>query len=229
MKKRTQRVKALAAALAMLLAVPALAPVQALADPAPLPGGAVVTILHDMIDREDFRQVWDFEPLVSVTDKNEDGIWELLAVYECQDGNDYYVCEEVWLIDGQTEQSSQVGTGVLFHEVGGNSGTVSLVDRDGQLGVLISSSEPDGSGFYDRYDYFSLAEGKTDLGSEYVTLDRTGTYGLEDDAAYTVDTEDVSRQEFEDTLDSMEPYFVVDILSGPDEDWNVVPFNIMLM
>ena len=228
MGKSTKRAKTLAVMLAVLLAVSTLAPVHALAAGKPLPGDAVVSILRGIIDKEVFRQEWDFEPLVSVTDKNDDGIWELLAVYECQDEEDYYVFEEVWLIDEATDQSKQVGLGVLFHEVGGNSGTVSLVDRDGQLGVLIITSEPDGSDFRDRYDYFSLAEGKTELGDDYVMLDRAGTYGQEDDADYTVDMEAVSRREFEDVLDSMEPYFTIDILAGPDEDWNAVPFNVML-
>ncbi len=229
MQKSAKQARMLAILLAAVLAVSALAPVQALADNKPLPGEAVVSILRDIIDKKDFRQEWDFEPLVSVTDKNDDGIWELLAVYECQDKEDYYVFEEVWLIDEKTNGSEQVGLGVLFHEVGGNSGTVSLVDRDGQLGVLISSSEPDGSGFYDRYDYFSLEEGKTELGEDNIMLDRSGTYGQEDDAEYTVDMETVSRREFEDVLDGMEPYFTIDILAGPDEDWNCVPFNVMLM
>ena len=228
MKTVTMRVKALALLLAALLAFSVLAPIQALADGVPLPGDAVVAILRDIIGQKVFRQQWDFEPLVSVTDKNQDGVWELLAVYECQDGSDYYVFEEVWLIDGQTEEYSQVSTGVLFREVGGNSGTLTLVDRDGDLGVLIATSQPDGADFYDRYDYFSLAEGETKLGSDYVTMDRTGTYGQEADAEYTVDLVPASLEDFEAVLESMEPYFTVDILAGPDEDWNSVPFNVML-
>ena len=225
--RSNRRTGALAAVLAALTAVTALWPVQAMAEPAPMPG-AVADILYDIIDSDHFRQQWDFEPLVSASDMNGDGVWELLAVYECIDDTDYYVFEQVWLIDGETEQTKQVGTGVLFHEVGGNSGTVSLVDRDGELGVLIATHEPDGADFRDRYDYFSLAEGDMALGDEYIMLDRSGTYGQEDDAQYVVDTDPVSRQEFQDTLDSMEPCRTLDILAGPDEQGDVIPFNVML-
>lgn len=226
--RSNRRVRALAAVLAVLVAVTALGSVQAMAEPAPMPGAAVVDILHQIIDSDHFRQEWDFEPLVSVSDMNGDGVWELLAVYECIDDTDYYVFEQVWLIDGETEEAKQVGMGVLFHEVGGNSGTVSLVDRDGELGVLITTHEPDGADFFDRYDYFSLAEGDTELGSEYIMLDCSGAYGQEDDAEYTVDMEQMSREEFEDILDSMEPCRTLDILAGPDEQGDVIPFNVML-
>ncbi len=218
-----RRIRALSVFLAVLLAVTVLSPVTALA--ATPPWDEIVDILHDTMDSEDFYWNLDQEPLACQSDENGDGVWELLMVYPCRndDGLDY-VMEKVWLIDGS--KSKCVGSGVLFNEIGGNSGTLTLAEKDGDLYVLVKTSEPDGADFNDFYDIYSLAEGEAALGDEYCILSCTGTYGAEDDGEYVIGKEVVDRDEFEDYLDSFDPCYTLDIWAGPDGD--VIPFNVML-
>ena len=218
-----RRTRILAMLAAVLLAVSI--PVPALASAEAIPWDGICDILNDVYDSENFYWDLDQEPLACKSDENGDGIWELLLVYPCRnDDGLVYVMENVWLVT--EEESKCVGMGVLFNEVGGNSGTLTLAKRDGELYVLVQTQEPDGDSFHDFYDIFSLAEGEIELGEDYFMMTRTGVYGQEDDADYVVGKEAVTREEFEDILNSFEICYTLDILADPDGD--VMPFNVML-
>ncbi len=189
-------------------------------------GTAIYAILDDIESRDDYRSDWIFEPLASVTDMNGDGIYELLAVYECvssYDGRDYVSCE-TWLI--APEGAKQVSTGVLYSEIGGNGGSAGLAVRDGTVYVVLETRQPDGGDFDNVYNIFSLANGEARLGDENHYLDCQGTYGAEDSGRYAVDMNTVSRAQFQSFLDSYDTVFDID-LTADNGNGTVMPFNII--
>ena len=149
-------------------------------------------------------------------------------VYLCKDGIDIYAMENVWLIDGNGPKC--VSSGVLFHEVGGNSGTLSMAQKDGKLYAIIQTRQPDGSSFNDFANIISLKEGEAALGDEMISMNRTGVYGDEDNGQYVIDGGPVSRSEYEGMLNSFDVIYTIDILAGGDENYSdVVPFNTLFM
>ena len=204
------------------------APAQAQASDALPPWEDILGILSDTMDRDDFYMDLDQQPLVCQSDQNGDGVWELFMVYLCKNGIDTYAVENVWLIDGNGPKC--VSSGVLFHEVGGNSGTLSMARRDGKLYAIIKTQQPDGGSFNDFTDILSLREGEAALGDEYISMNRTGAYGDEDNGQYVIDGSPVSRSEYESLLNSFDVIYTIDILAGGDENYSdVVPFNMLFM
>ena len=192
------------------------------------PWDDILGVLSDTMDRDNFYMDFDQQPLVCQSDRNGDGVWELLMVYLCKDGIDVYAMENVWLIDGNGPKC--VSSGVLFHEVGGNSGTLSMAQKDGKLYAIIQTRQPDGSSFNDFANIISLKEGEAALGGEMISMNRTGVYGDEDNGQYVIDGGPVSRSEYEGTLNSFDVIYTIDILAGGDENYSdVVPFNTLFM
>ncbi len=201
------------------------APAASYADP---PWDAILAILGDTMDRSDFHVDLDQQPLVSQSDQNGDGVWEVFMVFPCEDGLDVYAMENVWLIDGNG--SKCVSSGVLFREVGGNNGTLSMARKNGTLYAVIQSKQPDGDSFNDTVEILSLKEGEAALGDEHISLSRSGVYGDEDHGTYIIDGGPVSRSEYESTLASFETIYTIDLLAGGDENYSdVVPFYMLYM
>ncbi len=204
------------------------APAQVQTTGALPPWDEILAILSDTMDRSDFYMDLDQEPLVCQSDQNGDGVWELFTVFPCKNGNDIYVVENVWLIDGNG--SKCVSTGVLFHEVGGNSGSLSMARKDGTLYAVIRTNQPDGDRFHDFVDICSLKEGEAALGDEYIAMSRDGVYGDEDNGQYVIDGSQVSRADYEDLLNSFDVIYTLDIMAGGDENYSdVVPFSVLYM
>ncbi len=191
------------------------------------PWDAILAIVGDTMDRSDLYVDLDQQPLVSQSDRNGDGIWEVFMVFPCQDGQGVYAEENVWLID--ENGSSCVSSGVLFREVGGNGGTLSMAQKDGKLYAVILSKQPEGDSFHDTVDILSLKEGEAALGDEHISMSRTGVYGGEDNGTYIIDGGPVTRSEYENMLASFETVYTIDLLAGGDDTGTVLPFYMLYM
>lgn len=118
----------------------------------------------------------------------------LLTEYEMQDGNMTSVYTDAWYIsDGM---SVLLASNELYQEVGGNSGAVSLVKKNGRLYMLLESQRWEGDSFNDYYAYmlWNEAQGGFELANN---MEAHGTVGQEDQGLYAVDGQAVDRAGFD--------------------------------
>ncbi len=174
--------------------------------------GGVDAVLDATEDLPGFNPGDDgwMEPLGFVADI--DGGRLLLTEYETVADNDYAVMTDVWLIrDGE---AALLARNRLFTEVGGNSGSVSLVRRDGTVYMLLECHLWDGDEFNDYYAYFPLDEPAGAFG-QALTMEAHGQVGREDDGKYVADGGPVSPSAFEKARDAFSLWIgPMDILQG---------------
>ncbi len=184
---------------------------------------AIGSILDAIEADPDFSSDPVFEPLGAAADFNDDGTWELLAVYES--GTD--VCYELWSMPASGPV--KLDEGVLFTEVGGNGGTAGIAkDGEGMTYLALERSEPDGDRFYTNYTFTPFAAGESALGDGWVYLECQGTYGDEANGRYILGDTQVEKAEFDQRLNEFARMYTIDILAGAGNG-DVMPFDVLRM
>lgn len=189
----------------------------------------VVAVLSAITERSDYIY-GDFEPLIGVTDVNENGCAEILAVYEAEDDGTYVVRYDVWRASSRT--ASRIDSDVLFYEVGGESGKLHLLtDSNGAPYVMIEGDWVGGESFDMYYFFYGYTDDETEL--EFYNVLRTdGRYdtergGIAEANYYTYNSDwiDISADEYQQYFDSFTTVYTLDILSG-EYDWdNTLSFD----
>lgn len=167
-----------------------------------------------------------FEPLAAVDDFNGDGIRELLAVYELRNNeNTVEVMYGLWSLQGTEAKSLEEG--VLFTEVGGNSGIVGIVEREGTIYLAIEWSEPAGELFNKYYSYVPMSKTESALESAWYYMESHGSYTDETaEGRYILGDTKVDKSEFEAKIQEFsDRIYVLDLLNGPGD--GVMTFDEM--
>lgn len=156
-----------------------------------------------------------YEPLGCVWYLPEDGRL-LLAMYEISDSSngfdDWYVCTDAWLVkDGG---ALLLGRNQLYQEVGGNSGSVSVVQKDGVVYMEMECHLWEGDQFNNYYVYLPVDEQARAFG-QGVYMEAHGTVGQEDSGEYIIDGEYWPRGDFDLARSEYEELLTMDINQGP--------------
>lgn len=177
-----------------------------------IPGGvdAVLDATEKLEGFNDGDSGW-MEPLGFVAEL-DDGML-LLTEYETVIGNNYSVMTDAWLIrDGG---ATLLARNELYKEVGGNSGSVSLLRRNGTVVMMLEFHMWEGDQFNNYYAYFPLDEGMGAFG-EGLAMEAHGQVGAEKDGQYIVAGTEVSQSAFEDAQDSFSLWIgPMNIQQGP--------------
>lgn len=189
------------------------------------PSGNDVNAIVDEILRdveEDVNSSGMFEPLVSFTDMDGNGVSELLILYE---GDDYEVSFEVWTIkDGA---ASCVLEDELFLEVGGNSGSIGqAVDGAGNFYLVLRTKSPEGDQFNNVVRYIPWNSGQSGLSSKEIVLEGHGIYGEEGNGKYTVEGKAADYNAYMSRQEDFKAYGTdLDLFMGPGNGGNNMSFE----
>lgn len=163
----------------------------------PASAGGIGVLLDVIEAREDFYRSEYLEPLGYVRDLPGGGRL-LLTLYETRDDSgefaEYSVYTDAWLVgDGAAVLLAREE---LYKEVGGNSGSVSVAEKDGAVYVELEAHLWEGDRFNNYYAYLPLneAEGRLDEG---VYMEAHGTVGEEDQGEYQIGGEYWPRADFD--------------------------------
>ena len=118
----------------------------------------------------------------------------LVTTYETVIGYDYTVMTDAWLIRDGT--AALLSHNTLYDEVGGNSGSVSLMEKDGVPVMLLECHLWEGDQFNNYFAYFPLDEDAGSFG-EGVYMEAHGQVGAEKDGQYLGDSNQMSLSAFE--------------------------------
>lgn len=175
------------------------------------------TVLRDVLSevesREGFRTD-DCAPLVSVTDADGDGNWEVIALYQAKSGNDFLVQYEVWNVC--ETGAKQLATGDLYQEVGGNSGSVGIATKDGTVYLVIDTKSPQGDRFNNMTMFVPLKAGGDGFGQETYYYESHGTYGEEEKGQYIAGDTKVDKSRYDALIDKFVQLTTVNLYQGPD-------------
>ncbi len=151
------------------------------------------------------------EPLGFVAELDNGGRL-LLTEYEMQDGNMTSVYTDAWYMsDGM---GILLARNELYQEVGGNSGAVSLVRKDGQIYMLLESQRWEGDSFNDYYAYMLWNEDQGGF-EPASSMEAHGTVGQEDQGLYAVDGQAADRAAFDGARAAYSVYIgPMDIVQG---------------
>lgn len=200
-------------------------------------GDNVVAILSAITGRPDYIY-GDFEPLIGVTDVNENGCAEILAVYETTNGDSNEVRCDVWRADAAG--ADELLSCVLFTEAGGNSGKLHMMraftENYYAYYVMFEQNETMGEHFKNSYAFYELSYDETALyyRETFVTEGRYDTeHGGIADADYYINTgtipenqNPVSADNFNVLLNLYTTIYTLDIISG-EYDWdNTLSFDM---
>lgn len=198
-------------------------------------GANVVAVLNAITGRSDYIY-GDFEPLIGITDLNENGCAEILAVYETKTGDISKVRCDVWRADatGAEELLSEV----LFTEIGGNSGKLHLMraftENYDACYVMLERNETTGGRFKNSYAFYELSCDETALYYD-CTFITEGRYDTEQggiaDADYYINTgkipeNPVSADNFNILLNQYNPIYALDIFSGEYDREHTLSFDL---
>lgn len=207
-------------------------PAESLPAPAlPDDGGLVGECLDEAIDWiEDFPTFvkdYEWEPLGCVADFDDDGYQDFLAVYQCQAGNGTrYVGYGVFTF--REDGPQLLLDGVLYQEVGGNSGSLGIATgKDGTVYLTRFTKKPDGDGPHNFYEYIPW----DNLGVTEDNIFRMESqWSVEDPerGTYLLGERKVDRETFEASRSNYVEYYSLDIMSGPgNSDMNGVDFDTL--
>lgn len=192
-------------------------------------GDSVLVVLKAITERSDYT-LGAFEPLIGVTDVNENGHAEILAVYEANNNGSYQVMYDVWSTDSRF--TGRVMNGVLFYEIGGNGGVVHLLqDASGAPYVMLEQSTVSGEYFQVTFDLYKFSSDETTV-DYYGAWKSSGRYDTENggiaEAKYYMmqsDWAELSAADFEQSLNAYTITYSLDIISG-EYDWdNTLSFD----
>lgn len=165
--------------------------------PAALYTGGVIVLLDMTEGQDNFYDSEYLDPIGYVKDLPGGGQM-LVTLYEMAYDNggflDYSVYTDAWLIgDGS---AVLLGHNELYKEVGGNSGSVSVGEKDGVVYVELEAHLWEGDRFNNYYGYLPVDEQAASFG-EGVYMEAYGTVGEEDQGEYIIGGEHCPKSDFD--------------------------------
>ncbi len=157
-------------------------------------------ILRDILDQGVLTEASLNSPLVAMGDFNGDSVRELLAVYEAGQGSVQY---ELWRLD-EAAGPGRLDGGELFMEVGGDNGTIGLVERSGGVYLALERSSPTGSSTDDVYTFWAWDASDPSPDFDHpVTMEKSSSFDDPDDRTYSYSYmgETVSESEYQERFD----------------------------
>lgn len=181
-------------------------------------------ILSEVESRSDFLAPDSYyEPLVSLTDIDKNGVSELLVLYKTKD---YQVKYCVWSF--VRNSYSLLKEDILYAEVGGNSGSLGLaLDENNIPYLVLEARNPQGDRFHNTYTYIPWNHEQTEFSDqETVVLESSGTYGEEEKGTYTLAGTRVDKKIFDDWRDDFtQNWTALDLNKGEGNGGNNMSFH----
>lgn len=116
-------------------------------------------------------------------DLNNDGTVELLVSYVQKDSNGASnVMYDLWTVEPY--QALRLTSETLYTQAGGNSGYVSIVEKDGTYYVMTVCNQPQGDQFNSYYNYYEWPANASSIGSSGYYYEGHGVYGEEENGNY---------------------------------------------
>ena len=173
---------------------------------------AVAALLRELED-EDISQ--DFAPLISVTDMDGNGTWELLVSYAEKDDGAYEVEFGLWTLeDGRL---TEVAEDTLYTQAGGNTGAVGLAKRGDAYYLTLYTSRPQDQTFHRYYRYAPISAENQRLEEGNVLMESHTVYdeGEITSANYKLDGKTVNQAAFESAQKEFGQLVTLDLMDGP--------------
>lgn len=167
--------------------------------------GGVIALLDMTEAQDDFYDSEYLDPIGYVKELPNGGRM-LVTLYEMADNSgdvpDYSVYADAWIIgDGS---ATLLGHNELYREVGGNSGSVSVGEKDGAVYVELEAHLWEGDRFNNYYAYLPVNE-QDGCFDEGVYMEAHGTVGEEDQGEYIIGGESLSRSDFDQARSAYDP------------------------
>lgn len=116
-------------------------------------------------------------------DLNNDGTVELLVSYVQKDSSGASnVMYDLWTVEPY--QALRLTSETLYTQAGGNSGYVSIVEKDGTYYVMTVCNQPQGDQFNSYYNYYEWPANASSIGSSGYYYEGHGVYGEEENGTY---------------------------------------------
>lgn len=167
-----------------------------------------------------------YQPLVSFTDIDGNGVSELVALYKVKKDGSFQVLYDVYSVKDGSCTALRTGS-LLYEEVGGNSGTIGLaVDKAKGTYLKLERREPQGDRFNNYTVYMPWENGQMDFSKFVVTLDAHGVYGEEDEGSYAIDDIPATKKEYEARETEFTNLWTdLDLNMGPGNGGNNMSFS----
>lgn len=174
---------------------------------------AAASLLRELEDEDLSR---DYEPLISVTDLDGDGSWELLASWVEKDDGAYEVKFALWTTQG--DNLVELAEDTLYTQAGGNTGTVGLAKREDACYLTLYTSRPQDQTFHRYYRYAPISLGNDDLEEGNVLMESHVVYqdGEINSGNYKVGGKTVNQGVFDSAQKEFRGVVTLDLMKGPD-------------
>ena len=151
-----------------------------------------------------------------VADMNFDGIEDFLATYIVENSEGILdVMYEVWTLP--STGPVKLKSGLVFSQVGGNSGMVSVVLKDNTHYLVVGRNEPEGDKFNSYNSYFEWSTDKPEIIGGGYYLEGHGNYEDTENGRYIWGATKIDYDTFvEYQLDFSETLYRLNILLSPD-------------
>lgn len=172
-----------------------------------------VAVLLDQLEDEDISR--DLAPLISVTDMDGNGTWELLVSYVEKDDGAYEVEFGLWTLeDGQL---TEVAEDTLYTQAGGNTGAVGLAKRGDVYYLTLYTSRPQDQTFHRYYRYAPISAENHRLEEGNVLMESHTVYdqGEITSGNYKLDGKTVNQMSFESAQKEFGQLVTLDLMDGP--------------
>lgn len=175
---------------------------------------AVADIIAQIENTSGFRQNTGEQGILA--DMNFDGVEDFLATYTVENSEGIIdVMYEVWTLP--STGPVMLKSGLVFSQVGGNSGMVSVVLKDNSHYLVVSCNEPEGDKFNSYTSYFEWNTDKQGTIDGGYYLEGHGNYEDTDNGRYIWGDTKIDYDTFvEYQLDFSDTLYRLNILSSPD-------------
>lgn len=172
-----------------------------------------------------------YQPLASFTDIDGNGVYELVVFYKVKEKNkqgfdDFNAYCKVYTVkDGKY---TDLGSLLVYTEVGGNSGTVGLVVDKAKIPHLkVETRTPQGDRFNDTVTYYPWNEDQTGFDNDNTfMIERHGTYGEEEKGEYIIGGTKMSWMDYQACQDGYTSLWTdLDLNKGPGNGGNNMSFE----
>ncbi len=165
-------------------------------------------------DSSTYVENYTFEPLGCVDDFDGDGNQDFLAAFETRAKNGTYGVSYAlftFLEDGP----KLLDDGILYQEVGGNSGSVGIVEgKDGAVYLTRFVKQSSGDAMNNQYSYIPWdSVGTADEANSYY-MEARWTVGAEESGTYVLGDTKVDRDTFEQSRENYTTLYELNIVAG---------------
>lgn len=139
-----------------------------------------------------------YDPLVSFTDVDGNGVHELLCLYKVEGDGVPEVVYDAYAVRADGSYTALCSRQSLYLEAGGNSGAIGLVVNDDKCPYLkLDIQSPQGDRFNDTIIYIPWGGDQEELGDAWVYLESHGLHGEEDRGQYILGDTKVDKAAFD--------------------------------